>query len=77
MFSMLNKEQLEAVTYGDGPILVLSGAGSGKTLTLTCRIAYLISQSIDSLNIMAVTFTNKAAKRDEGKTNNHTGQLII
>lgn len=73
MFSMLNKEQLEAVTYGDGPILVLSGAGSGKTLTLTCRIAHLISRGIDSLNIMAVTFTNKAANEMKERLNNILG----
>lgn len=59
----LNDRQKEAVLYGDGPLLILAGAGSGKTSVLTKRVAYLIKErNISPKNIVAITFTNKAAK---------------
>ncbi len=59
----LNDRQKEAVLYGDGPLLILAGAGSGKTSVLTKRVAYLIKErNVIPSNIVAITFTNKAAK---------------
>lgn len=90
--SYLNPEQLEAVTSGDGPSLVIAGAGSGKTRVVTYRVAYLMESGVSPSRIMLLTFTNRAARemlhrvellikgesrRVWGGTFHHIGNIIL
>ncbi|RZN84106.1 MAG: ATP-dependent DNA helicase [Winogradskyella sp.] len=65
--SQLNEAQLAPTLQKDGPMIVIAGAGSGKTRVLTYRIAYLMSQGVDPFNILSLTFTNKAAREMKGR----------
>ena len=69
----LNDEQYAAVTAVPGPLLILAGAGSGKTRTLTYRVAYLLSKGVDPKDILLLTFTNKAAKEMLSRVEDLTG----
>ena len=72
----LNDKQKEAVLYNDGPLLILAGAGSGKTKVLTTKVAYLIEEkNISPYSILAITFTNKAAKEMKDRLNLLIGDI--
>lgn len=74
IFAELNDAQKQAAMHREGPLLILAGAGSGKTKTLTHRIAHLIDAGVPSSSILAVTFTNKAAKEMRERLAKITGE---
>ncbi len=70
----LNEAQKQAVLHKDGPMIIIAGAGSGKTRVLTYRIAHLMQQNVDAFNILSLTFTNKAAKEMKARIAGVVGQ---
>lgn len=79
-FESLNHAQREAVSNLDGPVMILAGAGTGKTRTVTCRIAHMLERKIPASEILAVTFTNKAASemrdRIAGMVSKHSAEQM-
>ncbi|HEX5743075.1 MAG TPA: UvrD-helicase domain-containing protein, partial [Flavobacteriaceae bacterium] len=71
---LLNLPQQQAVLQKEGPMMIIAGAGSGKTRVLTYKIAYLIQQGVDPFQILSLTFTNKAAKEMKNRIANVVGE---
>ena len=72
--NQLNEVQKEAVLQREGPMIIIAGAGSGKTRVLTYRIAHLMKNEIDPFNILSLTFTNKAAREMKTRIADVVGQ---
>src|ERR1051325_4898907 len=73
----LNPEQLAAVRHKEGPMLVLAGAGSGKTQVATLRVAHLIEQGVPNGAILGITFTNKAAQGMKARVERYVGKAVL
>jgi len=77
ILAKLNPAQKQAVLHKEGPLLILAGAGSGKTRVLTSRVAYLIAQGVDPYRILAITFTNKAANEMKERLSIFLGEKAV